>query len=162
MQGNNLSGAPAPVTGMHRLDPRTKLLLLAASFVMLLLPENPLMLALATLVVLGHVTLARVWRALLPIRLLQVMSALFTIGIWSVLAHGPTRLFWVVSREFLAIGVANFLKLGTMMVAGLTPGAPICWSRTCPGGMPWPWAWPRSSWPASSSSACSTGTGFPA
>jgi hypothetical protein len=42
MQGNNLSGAQASFTRIHRLDPRTKLLLLAASFVMVLLPKSPL------------------------------------------------------------------------------------------------------------------------
>jgi energy-coupling factor transport system permease protein len=120
MQGNNLSGGHAPFTRIHRLDPRTKLLLLAASFVMVLLPESPLVVALATLLVLGYVTLARAWRALIPIRWLLVLLAIFTIGIWSVIAHGPTHLFWIVSRESLAFGVANLLKLGTMMVAGLT------------------------------------------
>jgi energy-coupling factor transport system permease protein len=105
---------------VHRLDPRSKLLLLVASFVMVLLPQSPQVAGLATLVVLGHVTLARTWRALLPIRWLLVPLALFSLGIWSIMAHGPTHLFWRVSRESLAFGAANFLKLATMMVAGLT------------------------------------------
>jgi len=120
MQGNNLSGPPGPPTGIHCLDPRTKLLLLAVSFVMVLLPESPYVVALATIAVLGHVTLARTWRALVPIRWLLVTLAFFSIGIWSLMAHGPTLWFWRISRESLAFGVANFLKLGTMMVAGLT------------------------------------------
>jgi energy-coupling factor transport system permease protein len=120
MQGNNLSEAQAHLTWVHRLDPRTKLLLLAASFVMVLLPESPQAVALATLVVLEYVTLARTWRALLPIRWLLVTLALFSLGIWSLMAHGPTLLFWRVSRESIAFGAANFLKLSTMMVAGLT------------------------------------------
>jgi energy-coupling factor transport system permease protein len=120
MQGNNLSGAPAPLIWIQRLDPRTKLLLLAISFVMVLLPQSPQVVALATLAVLGHLSLARAWRALVPIRWLLVMLALFTVGIWSVVAHGPTHLFWRISRESLDFGVANFLKLTAMMVAGLT------------------------------------------
>jgi energy-coupling factor transport system permease protein len=120
MQGNNLSGARAPFTLIHRLDSRTKLLLLAASFVMVLLPKSPLVVALATLAVPGHVTLAQAWRALVPIRWLLLTLALFSLAIWSVMAQGPTRLFWRISLESLAFGVANFLKLGTMMVAGLT------------------------------------------
>jgi energy-coupling factor transporter transmembrane protein EcfT len=63
MQGNNLSQAPARLTGMHRLDRRTKLLLLVASFIMVLLPENPQVVALATLLVLGQVTLTRALEA---------------------------------------------------------------------------------------------------
>ena len=73
-----------------------------------------------TLMVLGHVTLARSWRALRPIRWLLAPLAIFSLGVWSFLAHGPTLLFWGVSRESLAFGAANFLKLATMMVAGLT------------------------------------------
>jgi energy-coupling factor transport system permease protein len=120
MQGNNLSGAQARLTWIHRLDPRTKLVLLVASFVMVLLPESPQVVFLATVLVLGQVTLARVWPALLPIRWLLVTLAIFSLGIWSVMAYGPTHLFWRVSRESLAFGAANFLKLSTMMVAGLT------------------------------------------
>ncbi|MEJ2071414.1 MAG: energy-coupling factor transporter transmembrane component T [Syntrophobacterales bacterium] len=120
MQENNLSGGHASLTWIHRLDPRTKMLLLAVSFVMALLPESPLVVALAALLVLVHVSLARTWRALAPIRWLLVVLAIFTVGIWSVMAHGPSQLFWRISRQSLAFGVANFLKLGTMMVAGLT------------------------------------------
>jgi energy-coupling factor transport system permease protein len=120
MQGNNFPGAHPDLTPIHRLDPRTKLFWLGASFVMVLLPESPQVVVLATLVVLGHVTLARAWRALIPIRWLLVALALFSLGVWSWMAHGPSLLFWRVSRESLAFGAANFLKLGTMMVAGLT------------------------------------------
>jgi energy-coupling factor transport system permease protein len=120
MQGNNYVQGQAPPGWVRRLDPRTKLLLLAAGFVMVLLPESPQVVALATLVVLVHVTLAHTWRALRPIRWLLVILALFSVTVWSFAAGGPTPLFWRVSRESLAFGVANFLKLGTMMLAGLT------------------------------------------
>jgi energy-coupling factor transport system permease protein len=120
MQGNNLSQAPAHLTWIHRLDPRTKLLLLVTSFVMVLLPESPQVVFIATLLVLGQATLSRAWPVLRPIRWLLVTLALFSLGIWSVMAQGPTPLFWRVSRESLAFGAANFLKLSTMMVAGLT------------------------------------------
>jgi energy-coupling factor transport system permease protein len=120
MQGNNFPAADPDLTQIHRLDPRTKLFLLGASFVMVLLPESPQVVVLATLVVLAHLTLARAWRALIPIRWLLVALALFSLGVWSWMAHGPHLLFWRVSRESLAFGAANFLKLGTMMVAGLT------------------------------------------
>jgi energy-coupling factor transporter transmembrane protein EcfT len=78
MQGNNLSGARAPFTWIHRLDFRTKLLLLAASFVMVLLTKSPIVVALATLAVLGNVTLS--WRAPVPIRWLLLTLAIFRLG----------------------------------------------------------------------------------
>jgi energy-coupling factor transport system permease protein len=120
MQGNKFSGVAPDSNWVRRLDPRTKLLLLAASFAMVLLPESPGVVALAALVVLAHVTLAGAWGALRPIRWLLVPLALFSLGVWAFLAHGPTPLGWGVSRESLAFGAANFLKLATMMVAGLT------------------------------------------
>jgi len=106
-------------TFCHRLDPRTKLALLLVSFALVLLPERPEVVALATLLVLAHLTLARAWPWLLRVRGLLIILALFTISIWSLLAHGPTPLFWRLSRESLAFGVATFLKLATMLTAGL-------------------------------------------
>jgi energy-coupling factor transport system permease protein len=110
---------PPGATVIHRLDPRTKLALLGASFVMVLLPQRPEVVGLATLLVLLHLALARTWRALVPVRWLLVALALFSLGTWSWLARGPHLLWWRVSWESLAFGAANFLKLGTMMVAGL-------------------------------------------
>jgi energy-coupling factor transport system permease protein len=104
---------------MHRLDPRTKLGLLLVSFIMVLLPQRPEVVAVATLLVLGHLSLARAWRLLWPVRWLLFALALFSLGLWSWMAQGPTPLVWRISRESLAFGAANFLKLGTMMVAGL-------------------------------------------
>jgi len=104
---------------VHRLDPRTKLTLLLASFVMALLPERPMVAALAASLVLAHLVLAGAWRELVRCRWLLFALALFSITVWSLLAQGPTPLFWRVSRESLAFGTATFLKLATMMLAGL-------------------------------------------
>jgi energy-coupling factor transporter transmembrane protein EcfT len=41
MQGNKFSGAPPGLNWVRRRNPRTKLCLLMASFVMVLLPESP-------------------------------------------------------------------------------------------------------------------------
>jgi energy-coupling factor transport system permease protein len=110
---------PPTATWIHRLDPRTKLGLLGVSFAMVLLPQRPEVVGVATLMVLAHLALARAWRAVLPVRWLLFALVVFSLGTWSWLAQGPNHLWWRVSRESLAFGVANFLKLGTMMVAGL-------------------------------------------
>jgi energy-coupling factor transport system permease protein len=96
-----------------------KLALLLASFLAALPPQRPEIVALATILVLGHLALARAWGELHRIRWLLLPLALFSIGVWSVLAQGPTPVFWRISRESLSFGLATFLKLGTMMVAGL-------------------------------------------
>ncbi len=104
---------------IERLDPRVKIALLLASFLAVLLPQRPLVAGLAALLVLGQLALARAWGELHRLRWLLLVLALFSIVVWSVLAQGPTLLFWRVSRESLAFGLATFLKLGTMMVAGM-------------------------------------------
>ncbi len=119
MQENNTSGNQSAGNLIRRLDPRTKLALLLLSFVMALLPQGPTVVALAAALVLLHLTLAQAWPALKPVRWLLVPLALFSLGVWSWMAQGPSLLFWRVSRESLAFAIANFLKLATMMVAGL-------------------------------------------
>ena len=112
-------GGPLEDNIIRRLDPRTKLALLLISFVMVLLPQGPAVVALGSAAVLLHLTLARAWPKLAPVRWLLLPLALFSVGVWSWMAQGPSHLFWRVSRESVAFGVANFLKLATMMVAGL-------------------------------------------
>lgn len=119
MQANNPPPALPAATLIQRLDPRVKLALLAASFLAVLLPQRPEVAGLAALLVLVHLALARAWGELYRLRWLLLILALFSLAVWSVLAQGPTPLFWRVSRESLAFGLATFLKLGTMMVAGL-------------------------------------------
>jgi energy-coupling factor transport system permease protein len=93
--------------------------LLAAVFLAALLPQRPEIVAGATCAVLVQVALARAWCEVYRLRWLLFILALFSVTVWSVLAQGPTPLFWRVSRESLAFGCATFLKLGTMMLAGL-------------------------------------------
>jgi energy-coupling factor transport system permease protein len=119
MQANYLNPEGSGPTLIHRLDPRTKLALLLASFIMAILPEAPAVAGLAACLVLVHLALARAWGELYRIRWLLLGLALFSVTVWSLLAQGPSPLFWRVSRESLAFGVATFLKLGTMMLAGL-------------------------------------------
>jgi len=119
MPGNIAMREAAEHNIIRGLDPRTKLALLLMSFVMVLLPQRPEVVAVASVAVALQLTLARAWPQLKPVRWLFVPLALFSLGVWSWMAQGPTPLFWRVSRESLAFGAANFLKLATMMTAGL-------------------------------------------
>jgi len=106
-------------TTWHRLDPRTKLALLGISFIMVLLPQQPLVVALATLCIFIQVIWAQAWPNLRRIRGLLIALFVLTILIWSFLAHGPTPLGLGVTVESLAFGVATALKLVSMLVAGV-------------------------------------------
>lgn len=118
MQENNGALTP-PAPLIHRLDPRTKLAWLLVSFVIVLLPERPEVVGLGSLIVLGQVAWARAWREVARIHWLLLGLAVFSIGLWSLMARGPTPLIWGVSQESLAFGLATFLKLAAMMLAGL-------------------------------------------
>ncbi|MGQ9688408.1 MAG: energy-coupling factor transporter transmembrane component T family protein [Desulfobaccales bacterium] len=111
--------ADSELTVVHRLDPRTKLALLVAAFIMAILPERPLVAGMAAGLVVVHLALARALGEVRRVRWLLVAIFLFSVTVWSFLAHGPTLLFGRVSHESLAFGVATFLKLGAMMLAGL-------------------------------------------
>ena len=119
MQDNFLQAAGSGGTLVHRLDPRTKLALLLASFVMAILPQRPAVAGAVAVLVLFHLALARAWGELYRLRWLLAALLVFSLTVWSILAHGPTPLFWRVSRQSLEFGAATFLKFGTMMVAGL-------------------------------------------
>ncbi len=114
MQANNARPAAA------RLDPRTKLAVLALSFAAALLPEHPAVAAAALGVILGHAAWAGALGRVYQMRWLLAPLAVCTVAIWGLLAQGPTVLFWRVSMESLAFGLATFLKLAAMLVAGLT------------------------------------------
>ncbi len=119
MQGNNLLHAQGGQAFFHRLDSRTKLGLVAASFVIVLLPQRPEIVGLGSILVMAHLAGAGAWGELRRIKWLLATLALFSLTVWSILARGPHLLFWRVSLESVAFGVATFLKLATMMVAGL-------------------------------------------
>ncbi|MDD3580538.1 MAG: CbiQ family ECF transporter T component, partial [Desulfobacca sp.] len=95
--------APA-ATGWHRLDPRTKLALLGISFIMVLLPQQPLVVAPASLLIVVQAIWARAWQNLARIKGLLITLLVLTILIWSFLAHGPTPLGFGVTWESLAFG----------------------------------------------------------
>jgi len=104
---------------VHRLDPRTKLFLLAGSFLaaVLFTAPGPLLLLLLLLLLYGAAgraleNLRRVWPLLLSIAAVSAAS-------WAVFAAGSTPLFWRVTRESLLYGLGAALKIDGMIVSGL-------------------------------------------
>jgi energy-coupling factor transport system permease protein len=107
---------PSPV---HRLDPRTKLLLLLGSFVAAVLFSRPAPLFGLLLVLLAYGLIAgalgnlrRIWGLLGTIAGITILS-------WGLFAPGSTPLVWRLTREGLAFGLGAALKIDGMIVAGL-------------------------------------------
>ena len=106
-------------TLVHRLDPRTKLLLMLTSFVIAVFFTRvaPLLGLLAILVCYAALAralpnLRRVWLLLVSIGLVSVVS-------WAVFARGTTPIVWRVTWEGLVYGLGAAVKIDAMIISGL-------------------------------------------
>ncbi len=106
-------------TPIHRLDPRTKLFLLLASFVAAVLFREPAPLAALLVILLAYGAAGRTLANLRRIWLLLATIALITVASWSVFFGGEQRIAWHVTREGLRYGLAAALKIDAMIVSGL-------------------------------------------
>lgn len=106
-------------TWVHRLDPRTKMLLLIGTFVFAFLFVNPLygLVVLAIVLAFGAaaqslINLKRIWFILL-------MIAVMTVILWTIFGSGETPLFWFVEREALLYALGAALRIDIMIIAGM-------------------------------------------
>lgn len=107
-------------TILHRLDPRTKLILLLCSFVMALLFKNLYALGFVALLVLAYGIAGRALSNLKRIRVILIMIFLLSIVLWSFSFQGGiTKLFGPVTLEGVMFGVGTGLKFITMITSGM-------------------------------------------
>jgi energy-coupling factor transport system permease protein len=106
-------------TWVHRLDPRTKMLLLVGTFALAFLFVNPLygLVVLALVVLFGAA--ARSLVNLKRVRFILIMIGLVTVVLWSVFAQGQTPLFLFVEWESLLYGIGVALRIDATIVAGM-------------------------------------------
>jgi energy-coupling factor transport system permease protein len=104
---------------IHRLDPRGKLLafflLVAAIVGTQALWALAVSLGIASFAALLGRALPAVWR----FRALIVLLAVAAILIWALTAQGDHKLWWRVSTDSLAVGLAAAIKLDTMVIAAV-------------------------------------------
>jgi energy-coupling factor transport system permease protein len=104
---------------VHRLDPRTKILMLAAWFIIALVPSTlPHALGTVVLVVVG-VTVSRSWSALARIRTFLIIITVFTILMWGLIPREGTLVFLFIKREALVYGILTAIKIDVVLVAGI-------------------------------------------
>lgn len=103
----------------HRLDPRAKILMLPAWFVIALAPSSLAhALGIAALTVIA-VTAARSWSAVARIRAFIVLITVFTIVVWGIMPREGEILFLFVKREALIFGALTAIKIDVILVAGI-------------------------------------------
>ncbi len=106
-------------TLVHRLDPRTKVLILLVSFIVALVFQDPVYAAFILGLILFYGALAgsltnlkKVWFLLLTIGFLSLAG-------WTLLAKGQTLLFWRISLESLYYGISTAIRIDGMIIAGV-------------------------------------------
>jgi energy-coupling factor transport system permease protein len=106
-------------TYMHRLDPRTKIFIMLASFVIALMffTIQPLLVVGILIVIYGASgkTLVNLNR----IKFVLVMIGLFSVVIWSFMGEGQTVIFGPVTLESFIYGIAMGIKIDVMIIAGM-------------------------------------------
>jgi energy-coupling factor transport system permease protein len=106
-------------TWVHRLDPRTKMLLLIGAFVLAFLFVNPLYGLGVLAIVLAFGAAARSLINLRRIWFILFMIAVMTVILWTFFGSGETPLFWLVEWEALLYGIGAALRIDIMIVAGM-------------------------------------------
>src|SRR5262245_6586013 len=106
-------------TIIHRLDPRTKIFLFLAAFILLILYEDPLWVLSVTILVFIQGILARSLINLRRIRHILIVLSISGVVMWSFFAGGQTPLFWFFEVEALRYGIARTLLIISMITAGM-------------------------------------------
>ena len=105
-------------TPVHRLDPRTKLLLMLLSFVLALSFRSFAILSSVLVGVLLYGAAGGVLSNLRRIRVVLLMIAIFSVVIWSVATPSESR-FLLFSLEGLLYGVMVAIKTDLMIISGM-------------------------------------------
>ncbi|KUO77288.1 MAG: cobalt ABC transporter permease [Clostridia bacterium BRH_c25] len=106
-------------TFLHRLDPRTKLLVVLGTFTVALMFDSlPVLLALAAVILIYGYS-GRVLSNLKRIKAILVMIGFFSIVLWSFTKGGDTKLLGPVTMEGIIHGVIIGIKFDVMIISGM-------------------------------------------
>jgi energy-coupling factor transport system permease protein len=106
-------------TLVHRLDPRTKLAVMVATFAAALAAESLAALAVLAAAVAAYGQCGQVLGNLRRIKIILAMIFLASVALWSFLGQGADKLLGPVTAEGLLYGVATGVKLNIMIIAGM-------------------------------------------
>jgi len=106
-------------TFFHRLDPRTKIIILLTTFVVVLYYQNPLWVLPISALVLLHGILSDSLVNLKRIRYIMFVLSVSGLILWNLFASGETKLFWIFTLESLAYSLDRVLIMLTLITAGM-------------------------------------------
>lgn len=104
---------------MHRLDPRTKLLVLLTTFAVSLIFNSISLLSGLVLLVIAYGLSGKVLSNLNRIKIILIMLSFISMLLWSFMGQGATKLIGPITQEGLLYGVMTAIKLNVMVIAGM-------------------------------------------
>lgn len=106
-------------TFLHRLDPRTKLLVMLGSFtVALMFYSIPILLGLSIVVLLYGFS-GKVLSNLKRIRIILIMIGIISVVLWAFTKGGDTKILGPITKEGIIYGIAIGIKFNIMIVSGM-------------------------------------------
>ncbi len=106
-------------TFLHRLDPRTKLLVVLGSFTVALMFYSLKVLLTLAAIILIYGFFGKVLSNLKRIRGILLMIAFFSVVLWSFSLRGSTKLFGPFSLEGIIYGIIIGVKFDIMIISGM-------------------------------------------
>jgi len=106
-------------TFFHKLDPRTKIVILLAAFVLILYFENPLWVLPLTLLILLHGYFSESLVNLKRIRLIMIILTISSMILWSFFSNGVTPFVWVIELEAFQFAMARTMVMLSLITEGM-------------------------------------------
>lgn len=106
-------------TLFHRLDPRTKILILMTVFVVVLYFEHPLWVLPISLLILLHGYLSKSLVNLKRIRFILIILTISSLVLWNLFSKGVTPLFGPVTVEGLLYSFNRILVMTSLITEGM-------------------------------------------
>lgn len=106
-------------TFVHKLDPRTKMIVMILSFIVVIIVKSLPGLAVAAVLVLIYASAGKTLSNLKRIRIVLLMVSLMSIVLWSLTGGGPTKILGPITQEGLMKGITSAIKISVMIISGM-------------------------------------------
>lgn len=104
---------------IHRLDPRTKIIVFLLTFVAILLFENPLWMMPVAFLIMVQLIISGSFKNLRRIRYILIVLTISSMVLWNFFSQGITHLFWIFELESFYFSIARTLLMILMISTGM-------------------------------------------
>jgi energy-coupling factor transport system permease protein len=104
---------------IHRLDPRTKIIVFLLTFVAILLFEDPVWMLPVGFLILFQLLVSRSFKNLRRIRYILIVLTVSSMVLWNFFSQGVTPLFWVFEVESFLFAIARTFLMVFMISTGM-------------------------------------------